>query len=406
MYSPVNNYFKERIELNTPLTSWNRVLDGIVLLDHGISPYKGDIVHETPLVLALFYSIKQVSSRFIPLMFVVLDTVIGCLLYKVAQFNAIVLLEDQKRRQSSFAKNVGPILMSESGLGSTPFLTATVYLLNPYTIGSCVAQSTIIFTNLGLALSLYGALKGNCLLATLGVACAAYHSLYPIMLLVPVTLILLKIMQDYSIIHTLKIVLLCLLWTSALLGLSYSLFNSIDFIKASYGFILTVPDLTPNIGLFWYFFTEMFEHFRVFFLWVFQINAFFYCIPMTVRFREHPSFLACILLHVICVMKSYPSFGDAAVPIALIMMWRHLFPYMRNAFLIMCMLVFSTFLAPVFWYLWIYAGSANANFFYAITLVYSTAQVCRHINYYLKQAANHTSNFTCSGGNSNEMESS
>lgn len=41
----------------------------------------------------------------------------------------------------------------------------------------------------------------------------------------------------------------------------------------------------------------------------------------------------------------------------------------------MCMLICSSFLAPVFWQLWIYAGSANANFFFAITLAYSTAQV-------------------------------
>jgi phosphatidylinositol glycan class U len=32
-------------------------------------------------------------------------------------------------------------------------------------------------------------------------------------------------------------------------------------------------------------------------------------------------------------------------------------------------------LAPIFWHLWIYAGSGNANFFYAITLVYNLGQV-------------------------------
>lgn len=48
---------------------------------------------------------------------------------------------------------------------------------------------------------------------------------------------------------------------------------------------------------------------------------------------------------------------------------------LRNTFLVGCMLLCSSFLAPVFWQLWIYAGSANANFFFAITLAYSTAQV-------------------------------
>ncbi len=35
---------------------------------------------------------------------------------------------------------------------------------------------------------------------------------------------------------------------------------------------LTVSDLTPNVGLWWYFFTEMFDHFRRFFMGVFQVS--------------------------------------------------------------------------------------------------------------------------------------
>jgi len=38
---------------------------------------------------------------------------------------------------------------------------------------------------------------------------------------------------------------------------------------------LTLPDLTPNTGLWWYFFTEMFDHFRPFFLMVFSV-----CFPL------------------------------------------------------------------------------------------------------------------------------
>jgi phosphatidylinositol glycan class U len=39
--------------------------------------------------------------------------------------------------------------------------------------------------------------------------------------------------------------------------LSYQLMGSWDWIYASYGFTLQVIDLTPNIGLFWYFFLEV-----------------------------------------------------------------------------------------------------------------------------------------------------
>jgi GPI-anchor transamidase subunit U len=33
-----------------------------------------------------------------------------------------------------------------------------------------------------------------------------------------------------------------------------------------------LPDLTPNPGLWWYFFMEMFDHFRPFFLMVFSVS--------------------------------------------------------------------------------------------------------------------------------------
>lgn len=44
---------------------------------------------------------------------------------------------------------------------------------------------------------------------------------------------------------------------------------------------------------------------------------------------------------------------------------------MRYAFLGASVILYASLLGPVFHYLWIYAGSGNANFFYAITLVWS-----------------------------------
>ena len=44
---------------------------------------------------------------------------------------------------------------------------------------------------------------------------------------------------------------------------------------------------------------------------------------------------------------------------------------MRYPFLETAVLMYATLLGPAFYHLWIYAGSGNANFFYAITLVWS-----------------------------------
>ena len=62
--------------------------------------------------------------------------------------------------------------------------------------------------------------------------------------------------------------------------------NSWTFMFSTLGFTLAVPELTPNMGLFWYFFTEMFEHFRVFFVCTFQINCFVYVYPLASRLKN------------------------------------------------------------------------------------------------------------------------
>lgn len=44
---------------------------------------------------------------------------------------------------------------------------------------------------------------------------------------------------------------------------------------------------------------------------------------------------------------------------------------MRYTFFAGSAILYSGLLGPAFYHLWIYAGSGNANFFYAITLVWS-----------------------------------
>ena len=43
----------------------------------------------------------------------------------------------------------------------------------------------------------------------------------------------------------------------------------------------------------------------------------------------------------------------------------------RYTFVAASVLLYSSSLGPAFYQIWIYAGSGNANFFYAITLVWS-----------------------------------
>lgn len=92
------------------------------------------------------------------------------------------------------------------------------------------------------------------------------------------------------------------------------------------------------------------------------------------------------------IFKSYPSASDASLYLALVPIHDELFKCKtiflfqtlinlflnidcRYGFLISNLFLYASGLAPIFWHLWIYAGSGNANFFYAITLVYNLGQV-------------------------------
>lgn len=107
------------------------------------------------------------------------------------------------------------------------------------------------------------------------VALATYQAVYPAVILVPGLIALHEHHRSEarSALVVAQSLLTFILTGVALLLVSAELAGDWDFLEATYGFILSAPDLTPNIGLFWYFFTEMFEHFRLFFLAVFQLNA-------------------------------------------------------------------------------------------------------------------------------------
>jgi phosphatidylinositol glycan class U len=111
-----------------------------------------------------------------------------------------------------------------------------------------------------------------------------------------------------------------LLYVSALLTGSW------EFLKATYGVRLLLPDLTPNVGLWWYFFIEMFDSFREFFLGVFWLHVASYMPGLTIRLQKQPLFVATTLTGVFAIFTPYPSIADAALYLSLLPLFRHLFP--------------------------------------------------------------------------------
>jgi phosphatidylinositol glycan class U len=134
--------------------------------------------------------------------------------------------------------------------------------------------------------------------------------------------------------------------------------------------VLSVPDLTPNIGLHWYFAIEMFDHFRSFFGAVFQIHVTAYVVPLGIKFRNQPLFAVVMMCGIIATFKSYPSVGDVALYTSLLPLFPEALTYMRHPLLTTSLFLYSAFLLPTFHHLWMSAGSGNANFYYASTLVW------------------------------------
>uniref|UniRef100_A0A8C5QPI1 Phosphatidylinositol glycan anchor biosynthesis class U n=1 Tax=Leptobrachium leishanense TaxID=445787 RepID=A0A8C5QPI1_9ANUR len=385
--SSLAGFISERVEVVSPLNSWKRVVEGMSLLDLGVSPYSGDVFHETPLIVYLFHFVVDYAE----IVFMIVDALTAVALYlAVRDYNKAMFKQQRLYLElKKYAPESHDLLRVPTEMYYIPLKVALFYLLNPYTVLCCVAKSTSAINNAVIALFILSTVKGSLLLSAVFLALATYQSLYPVTLFMPALLYLLqrqfipvKAANPDFWLFTCQYGSLYLGSLVIVLCHSFFLLNSWDFVYSIYGFILSVPDLTPNIGLFWYFFAEMFEHFSLFFVCVFQINVFFYTVPLTIKLKEHPFFLLFIQLAIISIFKSYPTVGDVALYMAFLPMWSHLSRFLRNLFFVSCMLIVCSVLFPVLWHLWIYAGSANSNFYYAITLSFNVGQILLVSDYF------------------------
>ncbi|KAF3183801.1 hypothetical protein TWF106_004458 [Orbilia oligospora] len=350
----------QRVEISTPVTSYKRLQEGIYLYTHGVSPYDGGVFHQAPLLLSLFSILPP-------------STIVTNLLYILADiFSAISLI----RIASSGVPTVTPHHVSPRKANSwPPWAIAAAFLFNPFTIATCIARPTIVFTNTIILHSIAAAVKGRRGPAFVSMAMASYLSLYPALLLPPLLFLTYDSLkttskpsiQAFSAITTIMLSIVLMIYFK----LSHMITGSWEFVASTYGVHLLLPDLTPNVGLWWYFFIEMFDSFRAFFLCLFQLHLLIYVPPVCLRLRKQPLFALITLIGISSIFKSYPAIGDTGLYLSLLMLYNHTFSLMRYTFFLAAAILYATFLGPAFYYLWVYAGSGNANFFYAITLVWS-----------------------------------
>ena len=142
-----------------------------------------------------------------------------------------------------------------------PALTALVYFVNPYCILTCVGLSTLVIDHLFLSAAILAAMQGRKRAVGQSFAIAVLLSPYSVSLLPPLCLLLKRsrrgdreISFAMSCWEMFKWTLLLQLLSCAVMATIVPPDRSWEWIKAVYAFTFTVPDLTPNVGLFWYFY--------------------------------------------------------------------------------------------------------------------------------------------------------
>eukprot|EP00095_Tigriopus_kingsejongensis_P005346 snap_masked-scaffold34_size539781-processed-gene-0.0 protein:Tk05346 transcript:snap_masked-scaffold34_size539781-processed-gene-0.0-mRNA-1 annotation:"phosphatidylinositol glycan anchor biosynthesis class u protein" len=370
----------QRVEVVTPLNAHHRLVEGVALYRNGQDPYEGVLCHEPPLLLRAYdWALqKKWLARKLPALYIMLDLLTAALVGVVARLWLQQRLQRQAQEAALYHADAPALQLDAASVAGVDLVAQLAYLFNPFLMLTAAAQTSTVLDNFVLALFLMFLLQRQRVAASLCLAWATYKSLYPVMLLVPLVLAGLE-GRSGARAWTLEILGTLTLFGgfgSGLIWLSYELMGrNASFVGAVYGFILSVPELTPNMGLFWYFFTEMFEHFRLFFVGTFQLNTFIYVLPLAIKLRKDPFLLAFTLLGLTAIFKSYPSYGDVGFYLALVPILSHLIPYTKHVFVVGVMLAVTTILGPILLHLWVYNGSANANYFFAINLVFGAAQI-------------------------------
>lgn len=247
---------KNRIEVSTPLNSWKRVEEGAFLYGSGVDPYVGDVYHENPLVLVGTHFLIEHLSQFIPMLFVLLDLLTGVLLYFMSKRTFMELVRcsivvrtpvmthlrpyfqftQEKEAKASFAEGTEEIQLKAEDGNTIPLYTLVAYLFNPYSILSCVGQTTTVWSNFLLAIFFYCMIRKWTLPTIIALALETQRNFYPVVLIVPAVLVLTKDAKNKILAGAVVVVLYCLV----VVGLSFVAFSitgNWKFIDSTLGFM-------------------------------------------------------------------------------------------------------------------------------------------------------------------------
>lgn len=343
-FPSLQNQLDKSVEFSTPMTSYSSLTEGAYLLTNAFSLYDGGLVHHTP-ILVSFMSLFNGNEWLISILYAFVDSIIA---YQLIAINK--MFHYSKKAQMP------------------QWVPALIYVLNPLVLLSTISKSSIIFTNLFISTSIFYSLRNDYLITGISMAFTSYFSYYPIYLTIPI----ISILKGNSVRLNFFFTFLCTI--SALLMLSFNISgNNWNFIRNCYLSMINFEKLFPNLGLWWYYFIEMFEMFIPFYHAVFNLFVLSFILPFTIRFHKQSFYAFLLCLGWITLTKPYPTLGDCGFFLSFTPFFYPIFGYLKYTALTTFLFLNAIVLSPIFYYLWVNLGSGNSNFFYAISLVYALA---------------------------------
>ncbi|ABN66770.2 predicted protein [Scheffersomyces stipitis CBS 6054] len=371
----VTDVLSSIVEISTPVNSFKSLLEAFYYLHHNINLYDGGVNHHPPLLVVLLSLLDEyIPAPFSGIVFNVIYTAIDV-------YIAIVLVKLNRWYQNYNSTRLGRPVH-----GFSDDLIAIFYLFNPLIILTNLSHSTLVFTFLFIIESLNQLLiSDNVPRSMIALSIASYLSLNSLFLVIPILALAKAALKN----KTEKQVYFeggaIFLTTSGLLFLcSFAVTASFDFLSSVYGTVIMFDKISPNVGLWWYLFTEMFQFFTPLYVGIFNIFSGVFILPLTLRLFEFKdiapagdSFLAVVLSIVwISFTKSYPTVGDLAFGLSLLPIFKStIYPYSKYTFVYGMTLLISLLLSPIFYYCWIVLGNGNSNFFYSINLIWGAVHI-------------------------------
>lgn len=378
LFPSLTDALAQTAEISTPIDSFRSLKEAFFYLESGIDVYDGGMVHHPPLLVAVLHLVHSApySRMLFNALFAAIDVGIA---YKLTRLN-----EWYNRHQGA---KIGRTL---AGLDSAS--VASLYLFNPLVLVTNWLHSTAVLSHFLVVEALVQAVADcNVYRGAIALGVAAFLSFFPLYLVVPYVALAYAVapVRNWHV-QIVKPAVIFFFAVTSLMLVSFALSPLPDFLYACYWTPLLFGKITPNLGLWWYIFTEMFDFFTSLYKGIFTVFSFVFVVPFTLRFFEYadsPKTGDCLLAFVFCWLwvsfaKPYPIVGDLGLALLFLPLFKNtVLPYVKFVFFTILMLITCLLLSPIFYYCWIVLGNGNSNFFYSMSLVYGVVHVLLFLDF-------------------------